>query len=325
MVAAVFGTLSFLLSVIFLTPWIKSFIGDMPASLGVSACIGGCLVYVCRGIDILLYEMHDNPPPFMSPFDVLTTMDRLMQLFKAARRGPQYWYVKEAVLEEGRMAVILSFTEIYDGLFSHPMQLNRSIIGTILVRELPEDHKPNELEEIIQGKWKVANPKPWSLVTIKWEVDSPLTRSSCSEAIDYISREILYALDYERPPQKKRLSPLVPPPWMLAALVCSIYYALTISDQHQQQIEQAQMRREQRQQQMQQVQQEQQVPDAIQQQQELYNQQRQILDEYKRRSQPQMINQAPTTVLPAPPTSSVQESEFARRFRDAPSSNQDGR
>ena len=229
MFAAIGGTLIVFVVVIFGTPRLYEFIGNWYMALSLCVCVAACGVYVMRGLDILEYQKFDNPPGFIAPFDVLVTMDRLVQLFKAAHRGPQFWNVKECVLDEGRISAVLSFTEIYAGFFGQPLQASRSILVMIVVSELPSTHQMNPLEQLLSPAWEKERSKPWSLVTLKWEVDAQVSRSSCTEAIKFMTREIKYVLGYPKPEEPSKYSVLVPPMWLLVALMCGIVQSLDYS------------------------------------------------------------------------------------------------
>lgn len=236
MFAAIGGTLIAFVVVVFGTPRLYEFIGNWYMALSLCVCVAACGVYVMRGLDILEYQKFDNPPGFIAPFDVLVTMDRLVQLFKAAHRGPQFWNVKECVLDEGRISAVLSFTEIYTGFFGQPLQASRSILVMIMVSELPSTHQMNPLEQLLSPVWEKERSKPWSLVTLKWEVDAQVSRSSCTEAIKFMTREIKYVLGYPKPEEPSKYSVLVPPMWLLVALMCGIVQSLDYSVKHGEQI-----------------------------------------------------------------------------------------
>lgn len=232
MFAAIGGTLIAFVVVIFGTPWLYELIGNWYMALSLCVCVAACGIYVMRGLDILEYQKFDSPPGFIAPFDVLVTMDRLVQLFKGAHRGPQFWNVKECILDEGRISAVLSFTEIYAGFFGQPMQASRSILVMIVVSELPSNHQMNALEQLLNSRWEKERSKPWSLVTLNWEVDAQVSRSSCTETIKFMTREIKYVLDYPKPEEPSKYSVLMPPMWLLVALMCGIVQSLDYSVKH---------------------------------------------------------------------------------------------
>ena len=229
MFAAIGGTLIAFVVVIFGTPWLYELIGNWYMALSLCVCVAACGIYVMQGLDILEYQKFDSPPGFISPFDVLVTMDRLVQLFKGAHKGPQFWNVKECILDEGRISAVLSFTEMHNGFFGQPMQLSRSILVMIVVSELPSNHQMNALEQLLNPRWEKERSKPWSLVTLKWEVDAQVSRSSCTETIKFMTREIKYVLDYPKPEEPSKYSVLMPPMWLLVALMCGIVQSLDYS------------------------------------------------------------------------------------------------
>jgi hypothetical protein len=226
MIAAFFGIPLAFLALIYFGGEGYKLVHDRTASTFFGLAVGICVYYVCRGADILEERKRDNPRSFDVPLDVGDVLNNLETLLKASRKGPYYWQIKEFSLEQAKLAAVLSFTEMTQGLFSQPMSLSRHMLLLATVEPWTDKLPTDELHTRTDNYFKMSDKAPLSRVTIKWEVDSFLSRSECDQHMDLLQNEIWRALEHPAPEPPQKPHPLMPPAWALGLLLAAALYSL---------------------------------------------------------------------------------------------------